>query len=192
MSIPLVNPFTSLESAATPHPRLEFNLMEATDLMEATAEHTSLALVKAEEEALDAVLSSRCSAMSKQSGEQCKRRPIPGGNVCKIHGGGAPQVQARALENLRRARDAALDALNTSIDEYGERMDPRALLDIVTKLTDKVELLEGRATERRESSSKVEMEQRSLTIKASIDSKLDDVRRRIERQAEVIGEDLHA
>ena len=29
----------------------------------------------------------QCTAKSKQSGEQCKRRATPGRNVCAIHGG---------------------------------------------------------------------------------------------------------
>jgi hypothetical protein len=38
----------------------------------------------------------RCSAKSKQTGERCKQRPIPGGTVCRFHGGAAPQVEAAA------------------------------------------------------------------------------------------------
>ncbi len=39
-----------------------------------------------------------CTATSKQSGVRCKRRPIPGGTVCVMHGGKAPHVQAAALD----------------------------------------------------------------------------------------------
>lgn len=42
----------------------------------------------------------RCSGKSKQSGERCKRRPIPGGMVCVMHGGGTPKVRAAAAERL--------------------------------------------------------------------------------------------
>jgi hypothetical protein len=46
----------------------------------------------------------RCSAKSKQTGERCKQRPVPGGTVCRFHGGAAPQVQAKAEEReLERA-----------------------------------------------------------------------------------------
>lgn len=38
----------------------------------------------------------RCTAHSKTTGVQCKRFAIPGGNVCKKHGGGAPAVKAKA------------------------------------------------------------------------------------------------
>lgn len=50
----------------------------------------------------------QCTATSKQSGERCKRRPIPGGTVCTSHGGAAPAVRAAAE---RRKQEAAATAL---------------------------------------------------------------------------------
>lgn len=38
----------------------------------------------------------RCKAKSKQSGEQCKNRPMKGGELCKFHGGMIPKVRAKA------------------------------------------------------------------------------------------------
>ena len=38
----------------------------------------------------------RCRAHSKRSGERCRRLAIPGGTVCVMHGGAAPQVAAAA------------------------------------------------------------------------------------------------
>jgi hypothetical protein len=38
----------------------------------------------------------QCKAISKQSGQQSKRKAIPGGTVCRYHGGGAQQVKAKA------------------------------------------------------------------------------------------------
>ena len=46
----------------------------------------------------------RCRARSKRSGERCRRLAIPGGTVCVMHGGAAPQVAAAAR---RRLSDAA-------------------------------------------------------------------------------------
>jgi hypothetical protein len=46
-------------------------------------------------------LSIRCSAISKHSGEQCKRKAIPGGTVCRYHGGNARQVKAKQQFELR-------------------------------------------------------------------------------------------
>jgi hypothetical protein len=38
----------------------------------------------------------QCKAISKNSGKQCKRKAIPGGTVCRYHGGGAQKVKAKA------------------------------------------------------------------------------------------------
>ena len=46
----------------------------------------------------------RCKARSKGSGEQCKRSPVAGADVCLAHGGGARQVKAKAAERLLEAR----------------------------------------------------------------------------------------
>jgi hypothetical protein len=56
----------------------------------------------------------RCTATSKQSGQRCKRRPIPGGPVCVIHGGAAPQVKAAAQARLL-ALQPAIDRLTKLI-----------------------------------------------------------------------------
>src|SRR5215207_4714486 len=40
-------------------------------------------------------ISVQCTAISKQSGQQCKRKAIPGGTVCRWHGGSAQQVKAK-------------------------------------------------------------------------------------------------
>lgn len=53
----------------------------------------------------------RCSARSKQKGTQCGRTAIPGGTVCRYHGGLAPQVQAAAQERLKAMQPLALDTL---------------------------------------------------------------------------------
>jgi hypothetical protein len=49
----------------------------------------------------------QCVAQSKQSGQRCKRAPIPGGVVCVMHGGKAPQVRAEAE---RRTQQSTLHA----------------------------------------------------------------------------------
>jgi hypothetical protein len=120
-------------------------------------------------------LSSQCTARSKQTGLQCRKSAIPGGAVCRFHGGAAPQVQAAALERLRTTRDLALAKLEESLADL-DGFDPRVLLDIVTRLTDKVELLEGRATERTESKAEVDVRQARVEFTA----KLEDLRQRAE------------
>src|SRR4051794_24768943 len=41
-------------------------------------------------------ISVQCTAISKQTGKQCKAKAIPGGMVCRWHGGAAGQVKAKA------------------------------------------------------------------------------------------------
>ena len=41
-----------------------------------------------------------CTATAKSTGERCGNPPIPGANVCKIHGGAAPQVQAASARRV--------------------------------------------------------------------------------------------
>ena len=57
-----------------------------------------------------------CRATSKQSGQRCKRRPIPGGYVCVMHGGKAPQVQAAAADRLKAMQPKALATLDGLMD----------------------------------------------------------------------------
>lgn len=114
-----------------------------------------------------------CSARSKQTGEPCRVPAIPGGSVCRFHGGKSPQVQAAALARIRQARDLALEKLAAALEAQGEFLDPRTLLDITVKLTDKVELLEGRATERKESTTTHIAE-----VRAKVDHLLDELEER--------------
>ncbi len=69
----------------------------------------------------------RCTATSR-SGEQCKRRPIPGGTVCSMHGGKSPAVQRKAAERL------AMEQAARDVAEWGGRLDvtpPEALMELV-------------------------------------------------------------
>lgn len=53
----------------------------------------------------------RCTAKSKQAGRQCGNKAIPGGTVCRIHGGAAKQVQRKARLRLAQMVDPALTIL---------------------------------------------------------------------------------
>jgi len=53
----------------------------------------------------------RCTAHSRTSGQQCGQPPIPGGTVCRYHGGAAPQVKLKALQRLEAYQDKAIDRL---------------------------------------------------------------------------------
>lgn len=43
-------------------------------------------------------MKSQCIAKAKGTGERCRRSPIAGGTVCRVHGGAAPAVKAKALQ----------------------------------------------------------------------------------------------
>ena len=58
----------------------------------------------------------QCTARSKNSGEQCRRWAIVGGNVCIMHGGRAPQVRAAAQLRILGMVSPALHALSKLIE----------------------------------------------------------------------------
>lgn len=58
----------------------------------------------------------RCKAHSR-TGKQCGNKPIPGGAVCRHHGGGAPQVKQAALARLMALQHPAIDRLSQLIDQ---------------------------------------------------------------------------
>lgn len=53
----------------------------------------------------------RCTAKSRTSGQQCRKKAIPGGTVCRYHGGAAPQVKRRAQLRLLELVDPAIVTL---------------------------------------------------------------------------------
>lgn len=73
----------------------------------------------------------RCKAISKARKEQCKNWAIKGGEVCRIHGGGAPAVKAKA-------------AIRAEVLEWGltdKTIDPgEQLLRLVTQSAARAEM----------------------------------------------------
>ena len=59
---------------------------------------------------MEALTRRQCTGTNR-AGEQCRRAPIPGGSVCAVHGGKAPQVMEAAKRRLLVGRDLAVDAL---------------------------------------------------------------------------------
>jgi hypothetical protein len=53
----------------------------------------------------------RCSGQKPSTGERCRREAIPGGSVCRIHGGALPAVQAKAATRIGMTVDAAVTAM---------------------------------------------------------------------------------
>lgn len=59
----------------------------------------------------------RCTATNRQ-GNRCGKSPILGGTVCRMHGGAAPQVVAKAKERLKALAPKALVALDQLLDRH--------------------------------------------------------------------------
>jgi hypothetical protein len=75
----------------------------------------------------------RCTARSKQSGVRCKRVPIPGGTVCTMHGGAAPQVQKSARERIAALVHPALDTLQRALSDQDMNAAVRAARDLLDR-----------------------------------------------------------
>jgi hypothetical protein len=52
-----------------------------------------------------------CTAKSKQAQRRCRKPAIPGGTVCRMHGGAAPQVKLAAMQRLEAFQHKAIDRL---------------------------------------------------------------------------------
>lgn len=55
------------------------------------------------------LMDGRCTAKAKSTGERCRQPAIPGGTVCRFHGGACPQVQRKARERIIELRDVAAE-----------------------------------------------------------------------------------
>lgn len=66
-----------------------------------------------------------CTATSKAKGKQCGRTAIQGGNVCRYHGGAAPQVIAAAHERIKALVDPAIEQM-AKLLEHAESEQVRA------------------------------------------------------------------
>lgn len=62
---------------------------------------------------MEYLMERQCTAHSKQSAKRCKRYAIPGGGVCTMHGGKAPQVKTAARARILAMVDPALGVLET-------------------------------------------------------------------------------
>lgn len=101
----------------------------------------------------------QCTARSKQSGERCKRAPIPGGTVCVMHGGKSPVVAAAAArrqEEEGARRQAARLGLSRDVAP-GE-----ALLEEVRRCAGLVDFFEQRVVELHETDEAVEGQRSAL------------------------------
>ena len=67
----------------------------------------------------------QCRATSKRTKKSCRKQAIKGGTVCRMHGGGAPQVEKKARERLNDLVDPAINKLAEAL-EHG-KLSPQAI-----------------------------------------------------------------
>lgn len=79
------------------------------------------------------VMSNQCTAMSKQAKRRCKQPAIPGGTVCRFHGGAAPQVRQAAKDRIAALVDPAIDALQRALDHKDVNAAVRAARDLLDR-----------------------------------------------------------
>ena len=76
---------------------------------------------------------SQCTA-KRSNGEPCKAQAIRGGNVCRVHGGSAPQVRRKAAERLAALIDPAIGILGASMSQKKDaRLRLSAAMDVLNR-----------------------------------------------------------
>jgi hypothetical protein len=93
-------------------------------------------------------MKTQCSAKAKGTGERCRRPPIAGGTVCRVHGGAAGSVKAAAAK--RQAEAAAAAELGRAMVTLGLPVDvdpAKALLDEIAVTYGHVQWLRGKVQE---------------------------------------------
>lgn len=75
-----------------------------------------------------------CTATSQGTGQRCRRSAIPGGTVCRYHGGAAPQVKEAARLRLLAAADpAARKLIQLMRQKDNDQVALRAAMDILDR-----------------------------------------------------------
>ena len=66
----------------------------------------------------------RCKGHSSRTGEPCKLPPLRGMQVCRSHGGAAPQVKAKARQRIEAAADRMARELLRMLKAQGDAGEP--------------------------------------------------------------------
>lgn len=75
----------------------------------------------------------RCVAKSKTKGKRCTKHAIPGGTVCRYHGGAAPQVKQKAAERLAALVSPAITTLGKLLRSKQEHVRLKAVQDVLDR-----------------------------------------------------------
>jgi hypothetical protein len=86
----------------------------------------------------------RCRAISKRSGERCRRFPAPGGVVCHFHGGATKAAKAAAKRRVAEAQAEALLKVIWDPDAAPVEDTLTAMKKLAGQLTHAVDVLGGR------------------------------------------------
>lgn len=102
-------------------------------------------------------LPDKCTAHNREGGP-CGKDPMLGQSVCYFHGGNSPQAREKASERIldavMRTQDLFLSRLIERLESPdSELIDTKTLIDGTERMTKLHELLEGRATDRRDTTT---------------------------------------
>jgi len=62
----------------------------------------------------------QCTATAKTTGNRCQNASMKGTNVCRMHGGQAPQVQKKAQERLDDMADSVTEEMQEKVMDLAE------------------------------------------------------------------------
>ncbi len=89
----------------------------------------------------------QCNATSKQSKARCRNGSIPGGSVCRFHGGATPVVKAKAELRIKEALEAMLPK---GITRYGKLIESEQDSVALNAVKDLLDRTGHKPTERQE------------------------------------------
>lgn len=76
----------------------------------------------------------KCTAHSSQTGQPCRNNAIDGATVCRMHGGSARQVKAKALERIQAAAEsAAAELARLAVSADSEAVRVSAIKDLLDR-----------------------------------------------------------
>ncbi len=79
----------------------------------------------------------QCNATSKQSKARCRNGSIPGGSVCRFHGGATPVVKAKAELRIKEALEAMLPKGMQRYEKLVDSKHDAVALNVVRDLLDR-------------------------------------------------------
>jgi hypothetical protein len=125
----------------------------------------------------------RCTAHSRQTGKRCKNASIPGGRVCRYHGGAAPHVQKKAKARLRELEYPAVEAIARILEPPGPKNPHAAALRVSTVLNAAKIVLDRTLDDEDEppANTLIDVSQLSTPLLKMLNAELEEIQRRESR-----------